>query len=298
MGPLYGGVEAGGTRFVCAVGTAPDDLRAKIQFPTTTPAETLGSVSGFFWEWCRKKALAAIGIASFGPLDLNPSSPTYGYITSTPKPGWAHVNIVGAVQSALDIPVAFDTDVNGAALGEHTWGAARGLNSFLYLTIGTGIGGGGMMNGKLMHGLSHPEMGHISIPHNLNNDAFAGCCPFHGDCLEGLASGQAMALRWGKAAELLPSEHPAWELEAEYLSLAVANYIFTLSPELIIMGGGIMRHAGLLESVQKNVQRRLNGYPSGVELTDRIETLIVRPGLGELSGVFGAIALAKREMAK
>ncbi len=296
MGTIYGGIEAGGTRFVCAVGTAPDNLLEKVQFTTTAPLKTLRSVTGFFRRWQRKASLAAIGIASFGPVDLDTSSPTFGYITNTPKPGWAHVNIAGSIQSALDIPVAIDTDVNGAAFGEYTWGAARRLNNFLYLTIGTGIGGGGMTNGKLIHGLIHPEMGHILIPRNLASDSFAGCCPFHRDCLEGLASGKAMELRWSTAAEFLPDSHPAWELESEYLSLAVANFIFTLSPELIIMGGGVMRHSGLLESVQKNVRKLLNGYPDMPKLADRIETYIVKPGLGELSGVLGAIALARSKI--
>ena len=223
MSTLYGGIEAGGTKFVCAVGTGPSDLRIEPSFPTTTAEETIGRAIAFFQK--QQEPLTAIGIGSFGPIDPNPASPTFGYITTTPKPGWANTDFAGTIQRALGIPVSLDTDVNVAALGEHHWGAAQGLDSFIYLTVGSGIGGGGMMNGQLMHGLLHPEMGHIRIPHDWNTDPYAGFCPYHGDCLEGLAAAPAMELRWGQPPETLPVDHSAWSLEAGYLAMGLANFI-------------------------------------------------------------------------
>lgn len=294
MSVLYGGIEAGGTKFVCAVGTGPDDLRAETRFPTTTPAETIGRAIAFFEEQQRGQPLAAIGIASFGPLDPDPTSPTFGYITSTPKPGWAHTDIVGEIQRALNVPVGFDTDVNTAALGEYRWGAAQGLDSFIYLTIGTGIGGGGMINGQLMHGLIHPEMGHIRVPHDWQSDPYAGFCPYHGDCLEGLAAGPALEGRWGQSPEMLPADHPAWPLEAHYLALALANFICTLSPQRIVIGGGVMEQPHLWPLVRRNVQELLNGYVQAAQILQEIDSYIVPPGLGRRSGVLGAIALAQQ----
>lgn len=205
----YGGIEAGGTKFVCAVGTGPHNLRAEVRFPTVTPERTISRAIAFFEEQHRQQPLVAIGIGSFGPVDLEPTSSTFGYITSTSKPGWANTDFGQSVQRALGLPVAFDTDVNAAALGEHEWGAAQGIDNFLYLTIGTGIGGGGMVNGQLLHGLLHPEMGHILIPHDREVDPFVGSCPFHGDCLEGLAAGPALEERWGRPPETLAADHPA-----------------------------------------------------------------------------------------
>jgi fructokinase len=254
MKQLFGGIEAGGTKFVCAVGTHPGDL-TETRFPTTQPAETLGQAIDFFQYAAGVDRLAAIGIASFGPVDPNPASPTFGFITSTPKPGWGHTDFVGAIRRALDVPVGFDTDVNVAALGERRWGAAQGLDNFIYLTIGTGIGGGGLMNGGVMHGLIHPEMGHIFVPHDRQTDPFPGSCPYHGDCLEGLASGPALEARWGQRAETLPDEHPAWDLEAHYLALALANFICTLSPQRIILGGGVMQQPQLLPLIRTEVQK-------------------------------------------
>jgi len=294
MNALYGGIEAGGTKFVCAVGTGPDDVRADVRFPTTTPAETIGRAIAFFRA--QPVPLAAIGIGSFGPLDPDPTSPTFGSIRSTPKPDWSHVDFIGMIRPALDVPAGFDTDVNVAALGEHRWGAAQGLDSFIYLTIGTGIGGGGMMNGRLMHGLIHPEMGHIRIPHDREADPFAGCCPYHGDCLEGLAAGPALAQRWGQPAETLPADHPAWDLEAHYLALALANFICTLSPQRIVMGGGVMDQPQLFPLVRRKVQDLLNGYVQAPDILNEIDGYIVPPGLGKRAGVLGAIALARKVM--
>ncbi len=288
----YGGIEAGGTKFVCAVGTGPDDIRAETRFPTTTPQETIRRAIAFFRE---QGELEAIGIASFGPLDPDPASPTFGYITSTPKPGWANTDLVGPIKAALGVPVRFDTDVNGAALGEGRWGAAQGLDTFLYLTIGTGIGGGAMAEGNLLHGAMHPEMGHIRIPHNWEADPFEGICPFHGDCLEGLASGPALEARWGTRAETLPEDHPAWELEAGYIAHALVNFTLTLAPQRIILGGGVMEQAQLFPLVRAKVRELLNGYLQVSEIAEGIDEFIVPPGLGGRAGVLGAIALGERQ---
>lgn len=293
MTPVYGGIEAGGTKFVCVVGSGPDDVRAEARFPTTTPDETIGRAVDFLRA--HRADLDALGIASFGPVDPEPTSPTYGFITSTPKPGWANTDIVGAVQGALDLPLGFDTDVNGAALGEHRWGAAQGLDTFIYLTIGTGIGGGGMMGGRLMHGLIHPEMGHVRLPRDVEADPFEGICPFHGDCLEGLASGPALEARWGQPAETLPSDHPAWPLQAHYLGLALMTYVCVLSPQRIIIGGGVMQERQLFPMVRSEVQELLNGYVQAPEILEHIDRYIVPPALGGRAGVLGAVALAERE---
>jgi len=290
---LWGGVEAGGTKFVCAVGTGPDDLWAEVRFPNTTPEETIGQAIQFFQQ--QKEPLTAIGIASFGPLDPNPDSPTFGYITTTPKPGWAHTDLAGPIRRALGVPVGFDTDVNVAALGEYRWGAAQGLDTFIYLTIGTGIGGGGMVNGKLIHGLIHPEMGHIRIPHDRDTDPYTGSCPYHGDCLEGLASGPALEGRWGQRGETLPADHPAWLLEADYLAFALTNIICILSPQRIILGGGVMQQRQLFPLVRRRVQELLNYYLSVPAILDQIDDYIVPPGLGDRAGVLGAIALAQQQ---
>jgi fructokinase len=293
MTTLYGGIEAGGTKFVCAVASGPGDVRAEVRFPTTNPAETIGRSISFFQEQAAKTPLAAIGIAAFGPVDPNPVSPTFGYITTTPKPGWANADFAGAVGRALGVPVGFDTDVNGAALGEHRWGAAQGLDTFIYLTIGTGVGGGGMVGGQLMHGLLHPEMGHIRMP-RPKDDAFPGICPYHGDCFEGLACGPALKARWGQPAETLPADHPAWDLEAQTIALGLCNFIFTLSPQRIIIGGGVMAQEQMFPLVRRKVQTLLAGYvQSPAILGDGIDTYIVPPGLGNMAGVLGAIALAQ-----
>lgn len=292
---LWGGIEAGGTKFVCAVGRGPDDIRGQTRFPTTTPEETFSRVIRFFKDQQdRLGSLKAVGIGSFGPLDPNPSSPTFGYITSTPKPGWDQTDFAGTIQRALDVPVGFDTDVNAAALGEYRWGAAQGLDTFIYLTVGTGIGGGAMVNGKLLHGLLHPEMGHVQIPHILQEDPYTGNCPFHGDCLEGLASGPAIEKRWGKKGDQLPTDHRAWSLEAHYLALGLVNFICLLSPQRILLGGGVMEQSQLFPLIRARVQENLNGYLKMPEIEERIETYIVPPNLGSRAGVLGAIALAQQ----
>lgn len=287
--PLWGGVEAGGTKFVCAVGTGPDDVRDEVRFPTTTPDETLRRTIDYFERY----ELDAVGIASFGPVDPEPSSATFGYITTTPKPGWANTDFAGYVRQALRVPIGFDTDVNAAALGEHRWGAAQGLDTFIYLTIGTGIGGGGIVNGRLMHGLIHPEMGHIRVRRDPARDPFQGSCPFHGDCLEGLAAGPAVEARWGASAETLSPSHPAWELEAEYLALALSDLVCVLSPQRIVMGGGVMEQRHLFPQIRRRTAELLNGYIQSPSILSSIDGYIVPPGLGNRSGLLGAFALAE-----
>lgn len=289
---LWGGIEAGGTKFVCMVGSGPEGVQAEETFPTTTPDETLGRAVHFFRRQTSGRPLSGLGVASFGPVDLDPASPTYGYITTTPKLGWAHTDVVGMLRQALDVPVAFDTDVNCAAYGEYRWGAAQGLAPSIYLTVGTGIGGGIISQGRPLHGLVHPEIGHMLVPHNRERDPYAGCCPYHGDCLEGLASGPALAKRWGRPAESLPGEHPAWELEAHYIALAVTNLVLSCSPRRVVIGGGVMQQRELFPLVRSKVQSLLNGYVQSPQIIQEIDRYIVPPGLGNRAGVLGAIALA------
>ncbi|MGH3079969.1 MAG: ROK family protein [Gaiellaceae bacterium] len=279
---VYGGIETGGSKWECAIGTGPDDLRATETIATTTPAETIEQVIAFFH---REGPVAAVGIGSFGPIDPRRESATWGYITSTPKPGWAHTDVAPEIGRRLEVPVAFDTDVNAAALGEYRWGAAKGLDTFSYITVGTGIGGGGMAGGKLLHGLVHPEVGHLRIPHDRDRDPFDGVCPFHGDCLEGLASGRAIEARWGRRPEELDGDARVWELQAHYLALGLVSVISVLSPERILLGGGVMLQPALLPLVQQQVARLMNGYQQA--------GTIMLPALAPRSGVLGAIALAE-----
>jgi fructokinase len=272
----YGGIEAGGTKWVCAVGTGPDDIR-DVTVPTASPQETLSCAI----EFLSAHDLDAVGVGSFGPVDLR-----RGVITTTPKPGWSNTEVVGALRAALDVPVAFDTDVNAAALGEQRWGAAAGLDTFCYITVGTGIGGGVMAGNELVHGLSHPEIGHMRIPHDAARDPFAGSCPYHGDCFEGLAAGSAIRARWGASAEELRGRPEVWDLEADYLALGVVNVVCTVSPEVVILGGGVMKEPTLLPLVRRRVDELLAGYVTAPEL--------VAPALGDRAGVLGAIELARR----
>jgi fructokinase len=286
----YGGIETGGSKWECAVGGGPEDLRAVETIPTTTPAETIGRAVAFFE---REGPVEAIGIGSFGPVDPKLSSPTWGYITTTPKPGWAYTDVGQEIRRRLSVPVAFDTDVNAAALGEHRWGACQGLDTFCYITVGTGIGGGGMAGGKRLHGLLHPEFGHMRIPHDLDADPFPGVCPYHGDCWEGLASGRAIEARWGRPAASLDGDQAVWALEARYLALGLVSVMCVLSPERIVMGGGVAHHDGLLTLVQRDVLTLMNGYLEASAVSDDIADYITLPGLGLRAGVLGAIALAE-----
>jgi fructokinase len=289
---VFGAIEGGGTKFICAVGTTPEDL-VITQLPTTTPEETVSGAVSFLKERSRGQ-LRAVGIGSFGPVDLRPGSPTFGYVTSTPKPGWQNFDFGGAVGQALHVPVGFDTDVDAAALGEARWGAGQEISDFLYLTVGTGIGGGAIVNGQIVHGLIHPEVGHIRIPHDWKRDPFAGCCPFHGDCLEGLACGPSIEKRWGKAAEMLPADHAAWALEAHYLAMGLANWVCTLSSKRMILGGGVMQQPWLFPMVRTELVRILNGYVRSDDIVEKVDRYVVPPKLGNRSGIAGALVLAEQ----
>jgi len=291
---IFGGIEAGGTKFICAIGAPTGAVDKKITIPTTTPKETMAKVIEFFKKNQKQNQFLAIGLASFGPIELNQASVNYGYITSSPKTEWNNFNILGVLKEIFNLPFGFDTDVNGAALGEQRFGAAKGLDTFLYITVGTGIGLGGIIDGKALHGLTHPEAGHIFIPHDKSRDPFSGICPYHKSCLEGLASGPAIKVRWQvKSALDLPDDHSAWNLEAEYLAYAIANFILSFSPQKIILGGGVMRREGLLKKVQLKTKEILNGYIKNKNILTNIENYLVAPGLQDESGICGAIALAE-----
>jgi len=289
---LFGGIEAGGTKFVCVIASGPNHIVDEIRFKTTMPEETLGKAIQFFKPFASSGQINAIGAGCFGPLDVNPASPTYGYITATPKMGWSNTNVLGILRGALGINIAMDTDVNAAALGEYKWGASSGYDPSLYLTIGTGIGGGYIQDGRSLIGLLSPEMGHIRIPHNRELDPFVGNCPFHEDCFEGLASGPAVEKGLGKPGAMIPESDPFWNIEAEYIASALVNYILTLSPRKIVLGGGVMQREFLFPKIRWRVRELLNGYLASKSLLEQIEDYLVPPGLGNQSGSLGAIALA------
>ena len=291
---LYGAIEAGGTKFVCAVGSSPSDLTARARIATTSPRETLGQCLEFFRS---QPKLDALGVGCFGPLELRRGARRYGHVTSTPKPGWNNADIVGPLSEALSVPIGFDTDVNAAVLGESRWGAAQNLDTAIYITIGTGIGGGALVGGQLAHGLVHPEMGHLLVPREPDDLEFAGHCPFHGGrCWEGLASGPALEGRWGKPAETLPPEHPAWDLEARYIASALTSLVLVLSPERLILGGGVMQVGVLFPLIRQHLVRSLAGYVQADLLNEGIDQYVVPPLLGAQSGIAGALALAERAL--
>ncbi|MBZ5749038.1 ROK family protein [Metabacillus rhizolycopersici] len=288
---LLGAIEAGGTKFVCGIGGENGEIYERVSFPTTKPEETMKQVVSFF----NQKKIEAIGIGSFGPIDLTKTSDTYGYITSTPKPYWENFNLVGEVKKHFSVPIGFDTDVNGAALGESKWGAAKGLDSCLYITVGTGIGVGAVVEGKLLHGLLHPEMGHILIRKHPE-DYFGGSCPYHLDCLEGTAAGPAIEKRWGNKGVELSNDKRVWELESYYLAQAIVNYILILSPKKVILGGGVMKQEQLFPLIRKEVIKLLNGYIQSKDILEGINSYIVPPGLGDNAGLAGALALAHNSL--
>ena len=288
---MFGAIEAGGTKFICAVGTELSNLKVT-RLPTESAATTVAKAAAFLGE-ASGGSLRAVGIGSFGPVDLRPSSPTFGRITSTPKLNWQNFDFVGTIRAALGVPVGFDTDVNAAALGEARWGAAQSISDFIYLTVGTGIGGGAIVNEQILHGLLHPEMGHIQIPHDRQRDPYPGCCPFHGDCLEGLASGPAIQARWGVPAPELPADHLAWALEAHYLALGLANWVCTLSPKRIVLGGGVMQQPCLFPLIRTELLRILNGYVRAAELLENVDQYVIPAQLGNRAGIAGALALAE-----
>ena len=284
---LLGGIEAGGTKFVCAVGDRPHTIQASISIATTTPTETLQRVIAFFQPY----ALCSLGLATFGPIDLDRASPTYGRILSTPKLAWQGCPIVDILQTALGVTIAVDTDVNAAALAEFTYGAGQGCDPLVYLTVGTGIGGGAIIHGRPLRGRMHPEMGHMLLA-RAPGDTRPGGCPFHQDCLEGLASGQAIRLRFG-APETLPSAHQAWDLEASYLGQALATVATIVSPQRLIIGGGVMHQRHLLPRTRQACAQALHGYLPWLNTPSDFETYIVAPGLGDRAGVTGALCLAE-----
>lgn len=285
-----GALEAGGTKMVCAIGNELGEIFERISIPTETPKITIPKLIEFF----REKEIEALGIGCFGPIDLNRNSDTYGYITTTPKLAWANYPIVGAFKEALNIPVGFDTDVNGSALGEATWGCTQGLDNSMYITIGTGVGAGIISNGKLLHGMLHPEAGHILLSKHPG-DTYEGKCPYHKTCLEGLAAGPAIEARWGKKGMELADKKEVWEMEAYYIGQALVAYIMTLSPQRIILGGGVMHQEHMMPLVREEVRRQLAGYIQTKELED-MDRYIVLPSLDDNQGIMGALKLALDEI--
>lgn len=283
-----GAIEAGGTKMVCAIGDEQGIIEEKIVIPTDTPEITMPKMIEYF----RERDIEALGIGCFGPIDLNRQSETYGYITSTPKLDWVNYNIVGTLKDSLKVPVGFDTDVNGAILGEVTWGAARGCEVAIYITVGTGVGVGVYANGNLLHGLMHPEAGHILLQRK-EGDGFRSNCPYHENCMEGLASGPAIEVRYGKKAIDLTKRKEVWDLEAYYIGQAITNYILMLSPNKVILWGGVMHQEQLFSLVRKEVKKLLNGYIQNESILHNIDEYIVAPGLGDEPGIKGALKLGE-----
>ncbi|ACX64856.1 ROK family protein [Paenibacillus sp. Y412MC10] len=281
-----GAIEAGGTKFICGIGNEEGEILDRISFPTDIPEPTLEQVVAYF----RDKDIEAIGVGSFGPIDLDRSSLTYGQVTTTPKPGWSGFDFVGFMKRNFPVPIGFDTDVNAAVFGEAMWGAAKGLDSCVYYTIGTGVGVGVFAEGNLIHGLVHPEGGHV-LTRRHPEDPFEGFCPYHGDCLEGMASGPAIEKRWGLKGSELPEDHLAWEMEGFYLAQAISGVILLLSPKKVILGGGVMHQKQLYPLIRKKVAKFLNGYVASPAILDDLENYIVSPGLGDNAGLCGALAL-------
>ena len=280
---LYGALEAGGTKMVCAIGDENGKIIEQISVPTVTPDKTMPAIIEYF----KDKEIKALGVACFGPVDVNTASPTYGYILNTPKPAWGNYDIVGTLKKALNCPIGFDTDVNGSLLGEVTWGSAKGLTDVVYITIGTGIGGGILSGGNVVHGMLHPEMGHMKlIP--VPGDNFPGRCPFHANCFEGMASGPAINDRWGASAGKLADRDEVWELESEYIAQAVSNLIFIMSPQKVILGGGVMHQMQLFPLIRKKVIEKVSGYIDTAELRD-MDSYICPAGLNDDQGIMGAV---------
>ena len=283
---MYGSIEAGGTKFVCAIGDEEMTIKERVSFPTTTPEETMALVIDFFKKY--EDQLVEIGIGSFGPIDIHRDSATYGYITSTPKLAWQNFDFVGTMKQAFPIPIAWTTDVNAAAYGEYVFGKGKGLSSVVYYTIGTGVGGGALQDGRFVEGFSHPEMGHmLVVPHP--DDSFEGSCPFHGNCLEGMAAGPAIEKRLGKKGQELSEDEPFWSIEAEYIAQCAYNTTLMLSPDVIIFGGGVMKQRHMVEKVHQAFERLVNGYVK----TPAVADYIVTPELEDNAGTLGCLALAR-----
>lgn len=292
MSRIYGALEAGGTKMVLSILDEEGTMTERVSIPTEGPNHTVNVMIDFF----SKHHIDALGIGSFGPLDLNPESPTYGYITATPKLAWRNYPLMPVLQTALQVPVALDTDVNASALAEMELGAARGLESCVYVTVGTGVGGGFCFEGKTIHGLMHPEMGHMLLTSDPRDPAPVGYCPYHQHCLEGLASGPSLEKRWGMSGKDIPQDHVAWEIESEYLSQMCHNIMMTLSPSKIILGGGVMTQKFLFPMIREKTVKSLGNYVNSAVVENGLVDYIVEPGLGVNSGVTGAWLLAKRAM--
>ena len=288
-GQHYAAVEAGGTKFRVAIAEGRN-IVADTTVPTTSPDETLAATIGFIRNWGE---VAAVGIACFGPLDLEETSPTFGSIASTPKPGWSNAPVLSRLRAELGVPASIDVDVGGAALGEWRWGAARDLRHFIYITVGTGIGGGLFIAGTVHHGMGHPEMGHVPVE-RVSGDDFAGVCRFHGACLEGMASGPAIAARWGAPGADLSERPEVWDLEATYLAQALRTFTYVAAPQRILLGGGVMQQPGLLELTRKKLTEQLAGYVTGGTLRGSLDHYVVAPAFGQDAGLVGAIALAMK----
>jgi len=286
-----GAIEAGGTKIVCGYGNEQGIIEDRVSFPTEQPEKTLEKVVAYF----KDKQVEAIGVGSFGPINIDPASPEYGYVTTTPKPGWTNYPFLPTLKKAFDVPFGWDTDVNAAAFGEATWGAAKGLDSCVYYTIGTGVGVGVYAEGKLVHGLVHPEGGHI-LTRRHPDDTYEGFCPYHGDCLEGIAAGPALEGRWKVKGSELPEDHPAWAMEAFYIGQAVAGTILMLSPKKVILGGGVMHQKQLFPLIREEVRRNLNGYVRASAVLEGIDDYIVPPGLGDNAGLCGSLALGLKAL--
>jgi fructokinase len=290
---LLGGLELGGTKCSCLIGTGPDDIRMHTTVPTgSEPAATFAQIEAELRHGIEVHGpIRALGVASFGPIDRRPTSPRYGWITSTPKPGWRDTAVVPRL-AHLGVPIGFDTDVNGAALAEGRWGAARGLEDFAYVTVGTGVGVGLFANGALIHGFLHPELGHIRVVRR-NGDRWPGACPFHGDCVEGLASGPAIAARAGAPAESIAATDEVWDGVIHALAQLLHTLVLATAPRRILLGGGVMEaRPGLLAGLRRELSASLNGYVPGEELGVGMESYVASPGLGARAGALGALALA------
>lgn len=290
---LFGALEAGGTKMVCAIGDENGNILERVSIPTGTPENTMPPMIDFF----KGKGICALGIGCFGPVDLDKKSPTYGYITSTPKLAWTNYPIVAEFEKALGVPVGFDTDVNAAALGEATWGCTKDVENSIYITIGTGVGVGVICGGKPYHGMIHPEGGHILLARHPQDPMVGSGCPFHENCMEGLAAGPSLEKRWGVKGAELADRMEVWEMEAWYIGQAITNYIMILSPERIICGGGVMHQPCLLPLIRKEVERQMNGYIKGKGMDD-LENYIVGVSLNDNQGAMGAVKLAMDALAE
>lgn len=282
---------------VAALSSGPGEILCRERIPTTTPDETVSRLVSYFTRVTQNFGKPeALVVGTFGPADLDPASPTYGYITATPKPHWSQTDLLGPIQKALDVPAVFETDVAASLYGEATWGAAKGMKHAAYFTVGTGIGGAVMIDGQILHGIGHPEMGHMRVSRH-EKDQFKGSCPFHQDCLEGMAAGTAIGKRWGVSAQDLPADHPAWEIEASYLAQACLNLLMIAPPERIILGGGVMHQAQLFPMVRAELARLLDGYLGYGQLRGNLKNYLVPPALGDDAGVLGCVALGQRLLA-